>query len=397
MFSQKFLIRQRWIRNFPVYQGGFMDSIRPWLHLKSVPGVGNLLCKRLIDRFGSPQDVLQASAQRLLQVNGMTRRQVAAIQTHKPEDIEAELTLAAKRDYRFVVLTDPDYPRLLREIPDPPPLLYVYGRLERDSANLAIVGSRNATGYGVRTTDDLCRSLATRNLTIVSGMARGIDTAAHEGALSAGGKTIAVLGSGLARIYPSENRRLFHRIAENGAVVSEFPLQAGPEAHHFPIRNRIISGMSLGTVVVEASRNSGSLITARLAAEQNREVFAVPGSVQSFKSAGSHSLIKQGAKLVEHAQDVIEELLPLGSLDQGTEDKFGNQSSRQLELLSDDEARVYQALDPYPMHIDELARKISMEPGKLLSLLLKLELNGMVQQSPGKLFSILEDTMADRH
>jgi len=374
-----------------------MDSIRPWLHLKSVPGVGNLLCKRLIDRFGSPQDVLQASAPRLLQVSGMTQRHVAAIQTHKPEDIEAELTLAAKRDYRFVVLTDPDYPRLLREIPGPPPLLYVYGRLERDSANLAVVGSRNATGYGLRTTHDLCRSLATRNLTIVSGMARGIDTAAHKGALSAGGKTIAVLGSGLERIYPSENRRLFHRIAENGAVVSEFPLQAGPEAHHFPIRNRIISGMSLGTMVVEATRNSGSLITARLAAEQNREVFAVPGSVQSFKSAGSHSLIKQGAKLVEHAQDVIEELLPLGSLDQGTEDKFGNQSSRQLELLSDDEARVYQALDPYPMHIDELARKISMEPGKLLSLLLKLELNGTVQQSPGKLFSISEDAMADRH
>ena len=374
-----------------------MDHIRPWLHLKSVPGVGNLLCKRLIDRFGSPQDVLQASAQKLLQVNGLTQRHVASIRTHKPVGIEAELVLAAKREYQFVVLTDPDYPRLLREIPDPPPLLYVYGRLQKDSANLAVVGSRNATSYGLRTTSDLCRSLATRNLTIVSGMARGIDTAAHKGALSAGGKTIAVLGSGLERIYPLENRRLFHRIAENGAVVSEFSLQAEPEAHHFPIRNRIISGMSLGTMVVEATRNSGSLITARLAAEQNREVFAVPGSVQSFKSAGAHTLIKQGAKLVEHAQDVIEELLPLGSLDQGNEEKLGDPSSRQLDLLSDDEARVYQALDPYPMHIDELARKISMEPGKLLSLLLKLELNGVVQQSPGKLFSISEGLMADRH
>ncbi len=373
-----------------------MDRIRPWLHLKSIPGVGNLLCKRLIDRFGSPQNVLQASDQELLQVNGLTQRHVAAIRTHQPEGIEAELALAAKKGYRLVVLTDPDYPRLLKEIPDPPPLLYVYGRLEGHSMNLAVVGSRNATSYGLRTTADLCRSLATRNLSIVSGMARGIDTAAHEGALSAGGKTIAVLGSGLERIYPAENRRLYHRIAENGAVVSEFPLQAEPEAHHFPIRNRIISGMSLGTMVVEATRKSGSLITARLAAEQNREVFAVPGSVQSFKSAGTHTLIKQGAKLVEHAQDVIEELVPLVPVDPGHGKTSGDQSRPELDSLSDDEIRVYQALDPYPMHIDDLARKISMEPGKLLSLLLKLELNGMVEQSPGKLFSISEDAMVDR-
>jgi DNA processing protein len=322
---------------------------------------------------------------------------VAAIRNHQPEGIEAELELAAKRGYQFVALTDPDYPRLLREIPDPPPLLYVYGRLEGDSANLAVVGSRNATNYGLRTTNDLCRSLASRSLTIVSGMARGIDTAAHSGALSAGGKTIAVLGSGLERIYPAENRRLFHRIAENGAVVSEFPLKAEPEAHHFPIRNRIISGMSLGTMVVEATRSSGSLITARLAAEQNREVFAVPGSVQSFKSAGSHTLIKQGAKLVEHAQDVIEELRPLVTIEQVFENQSGDQPLPQLDALAEDEIRVYKALDPYPMHVDELARKISMEPGKLLSLLLKLELNGMVQQSPGKLFSISEDNVTDRH
>jgi len=162
---------------------------------------------------------------------------------------------------------------------------------------------------------------------------------------------------------------------------------AGPDAHHFPIRNRIISGMSLGTVVVEATRKSGSLITARLAAEQNREVFAVPGSIQSFKSAGSHTLIKQGAKLVEHAQDIIEELVPLVPLNQRPESHSQDHIKKKLELLSDDEVRVYQALDPYPVHVDDLARKISMEPGKLLSLLLKLELNGLVQQAPGKLFS----------
>jgi len=373
-----------------------MDSIRPWFYLKSVPGVGNLLCKRLIDRFKSPENALQASDQELLQVNGLTQRHVAAIKNHKPENIEAELALAANKDYRFVTLTDSNYPRLLREIPDPPPFLYVYGRLEGNSANLAVVGSRNATGYGLSTTKDLCTSLASYNLTIVSGMARGIDTAAHQGALAAGGKTIAVLGSGLERIYPVENRKLFHRIAENGAVVSEFPLMAGPEAHHFPIRNRIISGMSLGTVVVEATRKSGSLITARLAAEQNREVFAVPGSIQSFKSAGSHTLIKQGAKLVEHAQDVIEELVPLVPFNQRLENNSPDLTNKKLEFLSDDEVRVYQALDPYPVHVDDLARKISMQPGKLLSMLLKLELNGMVQQSPGKLFSTSGSSAANR-
>ena len=372
-----------------------MDSLRPWFHLKSVPGVGNLLCKRLIDRFKAPANVFQASDQELLQVNGLTRRHVAAIKSHKLEGVEAELALAAKKNYRLVTLTDSHYPRLLREIPDPPPFLYVYGRLERHSANLAVVGSRNATGYGLSTTRDLCRSLASHNLTIVSGMARGIDTAVHEGALAAGGKTIAVLGSGLEKIYPIENRKLFHRIAEKGAVVSEFPLMAGPEAHHFPIRNRIISGMSLGTVVVEATRKSGSLITARLAAEQNREVFAVPGSIQSFKSAGSHTLIKQGAKLVEHAQDVIEELVPLVPVNQGLENNSADLTKKKMASLSDDEVRVYQALDPYPVHIDDLARKISMEPGKLLGMLLKLELNGMVQQSPGKLFSISGKALAD--
>ena len=365
-----------------------MDSIRPWFYLKSVPGVGNLLCKRLIDRFKAPENVFQASNQELLRVNGLTRRHVAAIKNHKPEGVEAELALAAKKNYRFVTFTDANYPRLLREIPDPPPFLYVHGRLEGHSANLAVVGSRHATGYGLSTTKDLCRSLAAHKLTIVSGMARGIDTAAHEGALAARGKTIAVLGSGLERIYPVENRKLFQRIAENGAVVSEFPLMAGPEAHHFPIRNRIISGMSLGTVVVEATRKSGSLITARLAAEQNREVFAVPGSIQSFKSAGSHTLIKQGAKLVEHAQDVIEELVPLVPVNQRHDNKSPDNTREKVASLSDDEFRVYQALDPYPVHIDDLARKISMEPGKLLSMLLKLELNGMVQQSPGKLFAI---------
>lgn len=373
-----------------------MDNIRPWFYLKSVPGVGNLLFKRLVDRFKSPENVIRASDQALMQISGVTKRHVVAIKKHTmPDSVEAELTLAANKDYRIITLTDVDYPRLLREIPDPPPFLYVYGQLDSGSEKLAVVGSRNPTGYGLATTRRLCASLTAYSLTIVSGMARGIDTAAHEGALLSKGKTIAVLGSGLERIYPAENRELCHRIAENGAVVSEFPLMAEPEAHHFPIRNRVISGMSLGTVVVEATKKSGSLITARLAAEQNREVFAVPGSIQSFKSTGTHTLIKQGAKLVEHAPDIIEELAALIQFNELPPNEAAGKAGVDLSLLSADEVRVYNALEPYPVHIDDLTRKISMDAGRLLSVLLKLELSGFVHQAPGKLFSICEGSDVD--
>jgi DNA processing protein len=252
---------------------------------------------------------------------------------------------------------------------------------------ISVVGSRNATTYGVSTTKQLCADLASLDFIVVSGMARGIDSAAHAGALMGKGRTIAVLGSGLERIYPPENRKLFHAIAENGAVISEFSLTMDPEPHNFPIRNRIISGISLGTVIVEATHRSGSLITARLAAEQNREVFAVPGSIHSFKSTGTHTLIKQGAKLVEHAQDIIEELKHICNLNNGNNHTTQNPLADGISILSSEERIVFEALDPYPAHIDDLVRKISIEPGKLLSILLKLELKGIVQQYPGKRFS----------
>ena len=197
-----------------------------------------------------------------------------------------------------------------------------------------------------------------------------------------------MLGSGLERIYPTENKHLFRRISETGAVVSEFPLLTKPEAHNFPIRNRIISGMSLGTVVVEASKKSGSLITARLAAEQNREVFAVPGSIQSFKSTGTHTLIKQGAKLVENAQDIIEEIAPMIQYTETPDTISHDADDDKLAALTKDERLVYDALGPYPTHIDNLARSISVKPGTLSSILLKLELDGLVQQSPGKFFAV---------
>jgi DNA processing protein len=253
--------------------------------------------------------------------------------------------------------------------------------------SIAMVGSRNATDYGLATTNRLSRDLATLGITIVSGMAKGIDTAAHEGALMAKGKTIAVLGSGIGRIYPADNENLFHRIVETGAVISEFPFYAEPEAHHFPMRNRIISGMSLGTVIVEATLRSGSLITARLAAEQNREVFAVPGNIHSFKSTGTHTLIKQGAKLVENSKDIIEEI-PLATHVSSQESEWDGQRVDGLPTMSSAERHVLESLDHYPAHIDDIAHKLGRETGELLGLLLQLELKGMVKQSSGKFFCI---------
>ena len=364
-----------------------MEELLFWFSLKGVKGIGNHLFKRLVKRFKSPKLVFEASHEDILAVNGMNPGLASAVKRHAtPKQAEEEIILALKKGYRIVTMSDPDYPVLLIEIPDPPPFLYVYGKLDRSIKNIAVVGSRNATSYGISTTKRLCSALASLDIITVSGMARGIDTAAHEGTLTGKGKTVAVLGSGLEKVYPAENKNLFHQIAENGAVISEFPLMTEPEAHNFPVRNRVISGISLGTVVVEATRNSGSLITARLAAEQNREVFAVPGNIHSFKSAGTHTLIKQGAKLVEHAQDILEEL---SHVIQGHTDTAGKENNKEIDVptLSSEESFVFASLSPYPVHIDDLVRKLSIEPGKLASILMQLELKGVVQQSPGKLFS----------
>ncbi len=367
------------------------ERLLPWFSLRSVPGIGCHLFKRLLDAFGSPQSVLAASADRLCAVQGLTEKTARALLRHRtPQSALFALDRALDAGYSVVTLSDPSYPPLLREIPDPPAYLYVAGTLDGIERCVAVVGSRHPTDYGVANTWELSRALAERGFTVVSGMARGIDTAAHEGALDGGGKTVAVLGSGLDRPYPAQNRRLAHRIAGSGAVVSEFPPDAGPDAHHFPVRNRIISGMSFGTVIAEATLRSGSLITARLAADQGREVFAVPGSVQSFKSTGTHTLIKQGAKLVEHAGDVIEELLPM----LGADTVPPAPPKAPGPALTEGEAAVCAALGPYPVHIDELARRLSLPAGRLSGLLLALELKGVVRQLPGKQF-VLPETASD--
>jgi DNA processing protein len=366
-----------------------MENILPWFTLKSVPGIGNYLFKRLYDCFKTPQAALQASYEELAKVEGMTPRLVKAVKNHSlPNRAKWDYDLVMKKGFQIVTLADPEYPPLLLQIPDPPPFLYVYGSMGNTAKSIAVVGSRNPTRYGISITRHICSDLASAEITVISGMARGIDSAAHEGALLGKGKTIAVLGSGLEKIYPAENLKLFHKIAENGAVISEFPLLTEPEGHNFPIRNRVISGISLGTVVVEASNKSGSLITARLAADQNREVFAVPGSIQSFKSIGTHALIKQGAKLVEHSKDILEELSHVIQPPSENLSPVHSAKTQKLPRLSTEESTVFESLEPYPIHIDDLARKLALESGKLSSLLLKLELKGIVRQSPGKFFSL---------
>jgi DNA processing protein len=363
----------------------------PWFALKSIPGIGNILFKRLIESFYSPEKVFVASIQDLIQINGISNNLALRIKAFKFKDsIKKEIDHVIEKGFHIITFSDSDYPPLLRRIPDPPPFLYVSGKLLPQNHHISIVGSRNPTAYGISATKRLSENLAAIGFTIVSGMARGIDSAAHQGALSGKGKTIAVLGSGLDKIYPPENRKLFDRISENGAVISEFSIQSPPDAHHFPIRNRIISGISLGTVVVEAAKKSGSLITARLAAEQNREVFAVPGSIQSFKSCGTNNLIKQGAKLVEHVQDIIEELSPQiqKNLECISDNAYLGNQDKELPELDSDEQNVINYLEPYPIHVDELVRKTSLAPGKLLSILLKFEMEGIAEQFPGKCFSL---------
>ncbi|RJQ68773.1 MAG: DNA-protecting protein DprA [Desulfobacteraceae bacterium] len=360
-----------------------MNHITSWLTLKSVPGIGNLLCARLVRRFGSPGKVLSAAAEALLQVEGMTPRLAGAIRYHRtPDQVLREIDLAQQKGYTIITPQDSLYPALLHHIPDPPPVLFCYGRPEQAMYPVAVVGSRRATHYGLNSTRRLCAQLAERGVTVVSGMALGIDTAAHQGALNGGGRTVAVLGSGLDQIYPPQNVKLFHQIAERGCVMTEFFSQAAPEAHHFPMRNRVISGMSLGTVVVEAARRSGSLITARLAAEQNREVFAVPGSIHSATARGTHDLIKQGAKLVENADDILEEIAP--ALSTAPSESRGAKPLPELSAL---EKSVFTALDAHPVHIDELARRVKEDIGVLAGILSQLELKGVICREAGKRFA----------
>jgi DNA processing protein len=351
-----------------------------------IPNLGNITYRRLIHRFGDPTNVFNAHLHDLLKIEGLRAETAKRIVSNGWEgDPREELRRIKKIGARLITILNSSYPMDLKQIHDPPPLLYLKGKdLPLEKTMIAVVGSRNPSHYGLKVTGEICQALAMRNIAVVSGMARGIDAAAHWGCLLAKGSTVAVLGSGIDVIYPSSNVKLYHHIAENGSVITEFPLGTSPEGRNFPIRNRIISGLSKGVVVVEASRRSGSLITASLALEQGREVFAVPGSIESFKSTGTHLLIKQGAKLVENADDILQELgVSLPSSGDGTQPKRPT-----APLLDEDERRIFEILNDYPIHIDQIVRSSTFDSAKVASILTGLELKGVIRQLPGKMFIV---------
>ncbi len=359
------------------------EDVFHWLGLSLTPGVGSTLIKRLLERFDTPERVFRAPEKELLAIDGLGERVAKEIRKGpSPDQVNRELSLARQAGARIITLEDSEYPRRLKEIYDPPPILYVRGEIkDSDGLAVAIVGSRRTTPYGRWITEKIAQELAGYRVTIVSGLARGIDSLAHWAALSAGERTLAVLGCGVDIVYPRENRALFQKITEQGAVISEFPMGCAPEAGHFPKRNRVISGLSMGVVVIEAGEKSGSLITAGYALEQGREVFAVPGNVGSAGSRGTNQLIKQGAKVVLSSEDILEEILPQW----GKETK--NEPEKPERNLSEEEMGIYNLLGQMPLHIDAIIRESGLEPGKVSSLLLNLELKGLIAQWPGKCFT----------
>jgi DNA processing protein len=363
-----------------------------WLALRLLPGLGNRMAMRLLNAIGSPAGIFRASASELesLGVSSDVVRSLATGTVFEQAAREAEQ--ARQLGASFLMIRDAAYPALLKEIFDPPLLLYARGDLALVGAPaIGIVGTRRPTAYGRAMAERLANDLAARGLVIVSGLARGVDSAAHRGALQVGGKTIAVLGTGMDVPYPAENKKLLAEIAEKGLLLSEFPLGSFPAPQNFPIRNRIIAGLSLGVVVVEAAQYSGSLITARLAMEQNREVFGVPGAVTNKNSWGPHILIKQGAKLVQDWQDVVEELPAevrralISSPDATSEP---GKPSLFAESLSEREQAIYGLLQvDEPVHIDEILDTLAQfSSSEVLATLLDLEFKSLVRQLPGKNF-----------
>ena len=295
---------------------------------------------------------------------------------------------------RTISLNDAEYPANLRNVFDPPKVLYVNGAiLARDDVAVAVVGSRRASLYGLEMSEKFGYELAARGVTVVSGMARGIDSAAHKGALKAGGRTIAVLGSGHNNIYPPENEELYRKIAKTGAVVTEFENEMPPLAANFPRRNRIISGLSLGIVVVEAAKNSGALITANLAADQGRDVFAIPGKISSATSSGTNELIKDGARLIQSVDDIMQELSisEIKTVSEGVKEKLEGKIEKQTKAyiynsLTEDERKVYKVLSDEPVYVDDILNKAGLEPAKGSKVLLNLQLKKLIKELPGKQF-----------
>lgn len=363
-----------------------------WVALRGISGVGPVLFHRLVQALGGPTQVFQTPSKELRAVRGVSATLAQAILGFRQWDrVEDHLSRLQAFGAEIFTLDDPGYPARLREIPFPPPLIFVKGEIKpEDSLALAMVGTRGASYYGTKTCRGLARELARRGVTVVSGLARGIDTAAHQGALEGGGRTLAVLGCGLDVVYPPENRELYGRIQESGALITEYPLGTPPEAHNFPRRNRLISGLALGVLVVEAGAKSGANITAQCGAEQGREVMAVPGPINSPTSQGPHRLIQEGAKLVQNVDDILAELPREGA-------PVRLEAGAPPDALASPRPAFFRVDDPLlpllgaePLQLEELVQASSLPAPEVMSRLTLLELQGLVRELPGKCY-VLQD------
>jgi DNA processing protein len=368
-----------------------MTSREAYIALNMVDGVGPIRLRALLDRFNEPQAILTATKVDLMQVEGVGEEVARSIMSWREKvDLDEELKRIEKAAVLVVTRDDPEYPKNLREVYDPPIVLYVRGTLsERDALAIAVVGSRRTTLYGQDMARKLAYQLGRVGVTVVSGLARGIDTAAHTGTLQAKGRTVAVIGCGIDIMYPAENEKLANEIVEKGgAVVTEFPFGVKPDKQNFPMRNRIISGWSIGTVVVEANLKSGALITANQAAEQGRQVFAVPGRADSILSRGTNKLIKDGAKLTEDVEDILGEfeyLLPKKATEQA-EATSGGGGTKPALVLTEMEEKVMAQLGREETAIDEVIRASGLTTACVSATLLSLEMKRLVRQLPGKLY-----------
>jgi DNA processing protein len=369
-----------------------LDASLPWLALTMTQGIAARLSAKLLDEFGSPDEVFRAPLPLLERCNLPT---AVAQAVHKKQAFKrAEKELAAIRgieNLRLVSRTDPEYPPTLLEIYDPPALLYVRGNAEvLSEVSIGIVGTRKPTLYGTQMAERLGRELAARGLVVVSGLARGVDAISHQGAMAVGGRAIGVLGTGVNVCYPKENKKLFEKVLERGAIISEFPLGTHPSPENFPIRNRIVAGMPVGVVVVEGAQYSGSLITARLAMEFGREVFAVPGNVTQPVSFAPNQLIRQGAKLVTNGEDVIEDLpTPIrAALVRAEAPESAQLNLLAAACLNSSEKKIYELLTTdQPVHIDDIMERSGLNSSEVLATLFDLEMKGIVRQLPGKQFA----------
>lgn len=360
-------------------------AISDWLCLSLIPGLGPAGAARLLGHFGSPDKVLAADLKELAAVEGIRRNQLEGFGRLDEWRQLAARQLAGMRQIggEVLVFSDSRYPEQLREIPDPPLVLYALGNVSLLGSHcVAMVGSRSATTYGRRAAWLLAENLTASGVTVVSGMALGIDSEAHNGALKNGGTTIAVLGSGLDVVYPMQNRPLYDQLRTKGLLLSEYPLGTRPDGFRFPARNRIIAGLSQGVVVVEAARKSGSLITAQLALDFGREIFAVPGQIDSMNCEGAHWLLQEGAKLVASGRDILEELQLRLDAGSGTEAKEGGEP---LSCLEPDAITLLQQLDVYPVSRDEVSARTGFAPSRLSELFLFLELEGHIEMVTGDL------------